>query len=230
LRDLVSRAGGLTKSAYLYAAELRRESTRQRQQREMDRLIDSMEQDLTTRARLVSNQLTPDEKIAGQQELQYERATIERMKTIQVTGRIVLDLKPDDDDISAVPAIALEDGDHFVVPARPATIGVVGSVYNQNSFLYNPEYTMARYLAYAGGGTREADKGRLFILRANGSVLSNQMHRSIWSGSFENAKLYPGDAIVMPQKLKTTSVLKEIRDWSQALGQYAVTAAIVATR
>ncbi len=227
LRDLVVRAGGLTKSAYLYASEFRRESERQQQQKEMTRLIDTMEQDLTTRARLVSNDPNP---AAGQQELQFERATIERMKTVQVTGRLVLNLKPDDNDISAVPAIPLEDGDRFIVPPKPATIGVVGAVYNQNSFLYDPQNSVSDYIQYAGGGTRDADKGRLFILRANGSVVNKQTHRSMWSGSFDNAKLYPGDAVVMPQKIKTTSVAREIREWSQALGQYAVTAAIIATR
>lgn len=230
LRDLVQRAGGLTTSAYLYASEFRRVSTREEQQKELDELIHSAERDLRTRARLVSASLDPADKTAGQQELQYEQAEVEKLRTVQVTGRIVLDLKPDDDQIAALPAIALEDGDRLIIPARPATIGVVGAVYNHNSFLYQEHNTISTYLALAGGATRDADTARLFVLRANGSVISKQMHRSIWAGSFEHVYLFPGDAIVMPEKVKTTSVLKSIRDWMNALGQYAVTGALLATR
>src|SRR5581483_11262268 len=73
LRDLVERAGGLTPSAYLYASDFRRLSTKEEQQKQMDELIRSAERDLRSRARLVSASLNPEDKLAGQQELQYEQ-------------------------------------------------------------------------------------------------------------------------------------------------------------
>lgn len=229
LRDVVGRAGGLTPSAYLFASEFRRISTKEEQQKEMDQLIRSAERDLRARARLVTNSLNAEDKVAGQQELQYEQAAIDKLRTLQVTGRIVLDLKPIDTQVGDLPAIALEDGDTLLIPAKPATIGVVGSVYNPNSFLYQSHNTVATYLSFAGGGTRDSDGGRLFVVRANGSVVSKQMHRSMWAGSFDNTKLFPGDAIVMPEKIRTTNVLRGLRDWSQVFAQLALGVAALKT-
>jgi polysaccharide export outer membrane protein len=229
LRELVEQAGGLTSSAYLFGSEFQRVSTKREQQREMNEVIKTAQRDLTTRARLVSASLDPQDKIAGQQELQYEQDAIEKLRAVQVTGRVVLELNPTDSTVANLPSIQLEDGDRFIIPARPATVGVVGAVYNQNSFLYGDRNTVGSYLRYAGGGTRDADSGRLFVVRANGSVVSKQMHRSIWAGSFENMRLSPGDAIVMPEKVKTTSVLKGLRDWSQVFAQFALGVAALKT-
>lgn len=229
LRNLVERAGGLTSSAYLFGSEFRRQSTKRAQQKEMDELVQSAERDLRTRARLATASLNAEDKLAGQQELQYEQSAIEKLRNVQVTGRIVLELKPTDDQVLELPAIALEDGDSFIIPPKPAVVGVVGAVYNQNSFLYRESDTVSTYLRYAGGGTRDADSGRLFIVRANGSVISKQMHRSIWAGTFDNTRLFPGDAIVMPEKVKTSNVLRGLRDWSEVFGQLALGVAALKT-
>ena len=229
LRELVERAGGLSASAYLFAAEFRRVSTMQEQQKEMDRLIENAERDLRNRARLTTGGLNAEDKLAAQQELQYERAAIDKLRTLQVTGRIVLGLKPSDVSVAEVPAVQLEDGDRFIIPPKPATVGVVGAVYNQNTFLFDEQNSVKKYLSYAGGGTREADTGRMFIVRANGAVVSKQMHRSIWAGGFENFKLAPGDAVVMPEKLKSTNVLRGLRDWSQVFAQFALGVAALKT-
>src|SRR6185369_1300507 len=108
-----------------------------------------------------------------------------------------------------------------------ATVQVVGSVYNQSAFLYESGKTLKRYLTKAGGETREADGSRVFVIRADGSVISKQMHSSIWSGGFDNLKLMAGDTVVVPSRIRTTSVLREIRDWSQVFAQFALGAAAI---
>jgi len=55
------------------------------------------------------------------------------------------------------------------------------------------------------------------------------MHRSMWAGSFDNTKLFPGDAIVMPEKIRTTNVLRGLRDWSQVFAQLALGVAALKT-
>jgi polysaccharide biosynthesis/export protein len=229
LRDLVNRAGGLTPSAYLFGAEFRRISTKNRQQVELNKFVDNMETDLRNKTRLLSASLTPEDRIAGQQEVQAQQQSINRLRQVQPTGRIVLELKPTDDSPSDLPAVALEDGDRLIIPAKPATVGVVGAVYNQNSFLFEDNSSVGKFLRYAGGGTRDADKGRAFIVRANGSVVSKQMYSSVWSGGFDGLKLFPGDAIVMPEKVRASNVLKGLRDWTQVFAQLALGAAALKT-
>jgi polysaccharide export outer membrane protein len=229
LRDVVNQAGGLTPSAYLFGSEFRRVSTRNRQQLELNKFIESMEQDLRGKLRVIGASLNPEDRIAGQQELQAQQQSIERLRQVQPTGRIVLELKPTDTTVSELPAVALEDGDRLIIPARPATIGVVGAVYSPNSFLYEDHGNVSKYIRYAGGGTRDADKGRAFIVRANGSVISKQMYSSLWSGGFEGLQLYPGDAIVMPERIKSSNVLRGLRDWTQVFAQLALGAAALKT-
>ncbi len=229
LRDAVARAGGLTPEAYLFASDFRRESTRIEQQEQYEQMINDMERDVRTKNRMLAASFTPEDRLAGQQELEAERSFIERLRRVQPTGRIVLQLNPSDAQVTALPEVQLEDGDKITIPAKPATVGVVGAVYSPNSFLFREGNTVKTYLNQSGGGTRNADGGRLFVVRSNGSVVSTQMRRSIWSGSFESTPLYPGDAVVMPEKIKTGSVLKGLRDWSQVFAQFALGVAALKT-
>ena len=94
--------------------------------------------------------------------------------------------------------ISLEEGDRFVVPARPATVNVLGAVYNQNSFIHEPGLRIADYLQHAGGATRNADTGRLFVIRADGRVVPKE-GTGLFKPGFEAGRLNPGDSVVVPE-------------------------------
>lgn len=227
LREVVARAGGLTPQAYLFASDFRRVSTRQEQRERLERMANEMERDLQANTAALAGNLNTDERMAVREELQTERAAIQKLKLTQPTGRIVLDVKPGDSGVDALPRLSLEDGDRVIIPATPATVQVVGAVYNQNSFLYQSGKSLGDYLRRSGGATRVADAKRAFVIRADGSLISKQMHRSLWAGSFEALKLMPGDTIVMPDKARTNSLLHGIRDWSQVFSQFALGSAAV---
>jgi len=95
----------------------------------------------------------------------------------------VLELGPHSSGENALPDLALEDGDRLVVPSMTATIQVIGAVFNQNAFLFRGNGKVADYLHWAGGPTREADRGRAFILRANGTVTPRETGQSIFAAS-----------------------------------------------
>ena len=229
LRDVVRRAGGLTANAFLFAADFRRVSTREDQQKRLDQAVDEMQKQLQSRsaALLNSTNTSEEESLSAKEQIHAEQQILDRLRGTRATGRIVLDLKPEDTNVERLPAIALEDGDSIDIPQRPATVSVVGSVYNQSSFLFRSGASLGDYVRYAGGPTREADRDRTFVIRADGSVVSAQMHRSIWSGAFESLKLEPGDTAVVPERIKTGSVLKSLRDWSQVFAQFAIGAAAI---
>lgn len=227
LRDLVIRAGGLTPNAYLFASEFRRESTRIAQQKELERLTEDFDRELRSKASQVVGSGVPEEQLIAQQQIAAQQNVLQRLRQVQATGRIVLELKPSDNDVNALPELALEDGDRLRIPSRPATVDVLGAVYNQNSFIYQDRRSLNQYVAEAGGGTRDADRSRLFIIRADGSVESKQSHRGLFSGNFESIRLEPGDSIVMPQRIKTGSALVAFRDWTQIFSQLALGAAAI---
>jgi hypothetical protein len=67
----------------------------------------------------------------------------------------------------------------------------------------------------------------MFLLRADGSVLSKQVAQGWWRGGFSSLRMLPGDAIVVPERLSHGSFLRGLRDWSQVFAQFALGAAAV---
>ena len=228
LRELVAQAGGLASSAYLYAAVFTRESTRIQQQERLDMVIAQMERDLARQAVQSSqNARTSDEANAARATLEAQRASLDKLRQLKADGRIVLNLHPDDTSVDAIPDIPLEDGDQFYVPSRPIVVGVVGDVYNQGSFIQRPGKTVSRYLRDAGGPTRAADKGRIFVVRANGAVVSKDAASGFWSGGFDSMVMMPGDTVVVPEQLNPGAALRNFKDWSQILFNFGLAAAAV---
>jgi protein involved in polysaccharide export with SLBB domain len=226
VRHLVARAGGFTPNAYLYGSEFTRESVRLDQQKGLDQMIEKLEQDISRNA-LAPSGASPEEAADSRAKLEAQRQLVGKLREVKATGRVVLDLKPDSAAVGDLPEIALEDGDRYVVPYRPSTVEMLGAVYNTNSFLYRREQRVDDYLRRAGGPTRDADTGRMFVIRADGSVLSRQSVKGLWNGGFASLRLMPGDAIVVPERLNHGSVLKGLRDWSQVFAQFALGAAAV---
>lgn len=228
LRDLVAEAGGLAPSAYLYGAVFSRESTRLQQQERLNMLIAQMERDLARQtAAATQNARTSDEANAARASLEARRASIEKLRQLKANGRIVLNFHPNDASLQDIPDIPLEDGDQFYVPSRPIVVSVVGDVYNQGSFLQQPGKTVARYLREAGGPTRNADKGRIFVVRANGAVVSKDTASVFWSGGFSSMILMPGDSVVVPEQLNPGAALRNFKDWSQILFDFGLAAAAI---
>jgi hypothetical protein len=222
----VERVGGFTPNAYLYGAEFTRESVRIDQQKGLDQLIEKLEEDISRNA-LAPSGVNPDEVADNRAKLEAQRQLVEKLREVKATGRVVLDLKPDSTAVGDLPEIALEDGDRFVVPYRPSTVEMLGAVYNKNSFLYRREERLDDYLKRAGGPTRDADTSRMFVIRADGSVVSRQSVKGLWNGGFASLRLMPGDAIVVPERLSHGSFLRGLRDWSQVFSQFALGAAAV---
>ncbi|MGA9568039.1 MAG: SLBB domain-containing protein, partial [Candidatus Korobacteraceae bacterium] len=187
LREMVREAGGITPSAYLYGAQFSRVSVRAEQQRRLDQMIAESEHDLDRRAaQMLATSTSNAELVSARANLEAERASLDLLRRIQPDGRIVLNMHPDDTTIDSIPDIALEDGDEFYVPTSPATVTVIGDVYNQGSFLREPGKTVNSYLRNAGGPTRDADKGRIFVVRANGGVVNKDASTTFWSGGFDS--------------------------------------------
>jgi len=102
---------------------------------------------------------------------------------------------------------------------------VIGSVYNTNSFIYKQGKTFGEYLKLAGGTTANGDKGRAFIIRADGTTVSKRGHSGLIYSGFDSTRLMAGDTIVVPEKLDKGVVLRGFKDWTQIIGQFVIGAA-----
>jgi polysaccharide biosynthesis/export protein len=236
LRDVVRRAGGLTSYSYLFASQLMRISSRKVQEEQLKLSMDRMQKELLSHyansprdgaspnAAPVSNGKAADQ----QSQLGIQEAILAQLSTTQPTGRVVLGIKPDASSIEDVPDFPLEDGDNFYIPPRLGTVQVAGEVYNESALRYQVNKPLYAYLNDAGGPTRMADRKRIFLIRADGAVVSRQDSSHRWRGNFAKTVLMPGDAIIVPPKLKASGgFLQTLPLVTQILSQTAMTGAVL---
>jgi protein involved in polysaccharide export with SLBB domain len=231
LTEVVMRAGGLSANAYLYGMVFSRESTRIQQQANLDRAIRRMEADLGSRSATALQNLSDVDKGMAQAQLETQRQTLARLQSLKASGRIALEMDPANPEL---PPITLEDGDQIMVPNRPSFVGVFGAVMAETSFLHRPGYTVADYIDRAGM-TAEAEEDATLLVRADGSVESNQAIRSWFTSgsSFMRKALQPGDVIFVPERLDRrtayTRFIQGAKDWTSIMFQFGLGAAAIKT-
>jgi len=223
LRQLVRRAGGFTSEAYLFGSEFTRESTRRVQQQRLNDYVDQISLQASTNATSNANgAISAQDNAAAAAAQAQTQGVINNLRQARATGRIVLDLRPDSHDVEQLPDLPLEDGDRFIVPRLPSTVSIDGAVYNQNSFLFDPNRRVGGYLRLAGGVNRDADKNRAYVIRADGSVISKQYSSSLRGNGFDSLHLYPGDTVVVPLNLNKGQGLRLLVNIAQIVGQFGV--------
>lgn len=222
LRQLLRRAGGFTPDAYLYASEFTRESTRRVQQQRLNEYADQLEiQAAAAAAAGNAAAVNAQDAAAATAAASAAQASIAQLRRARPNGRIVLQLKPDSRGIDSIPDLPLEDGDQFVVPKVPATVSVEGEVYSANAFIFKRGERTIDYLREAGGPDRQADMKHAFVLRADGSVYSQQY------GNIKKATIFPGDTIVIPPQLQKLSIMRQLIDIGTVVSQFGIGIAAV---
>jgi protein involved in polysaccharide export with SLBB domain len=227
LRSLVERAGGLTPNAYLYGSEFTRQSTRALQQARIDEYVQNLALSIQRgTVQLASSATASAQTLASSNAAQAsEQNLLAALRQIRATGRIVLTMQPTNTGVASLPDIPMENGDRFIIPHIPSTVNVVGSVYNQNTFLFLPNSRLEKYLREAGGPNKDADRNHEFIIRADGEVIARNMNNGLWGNEFNDLRIYPGDTLVVPEKTFKPSALYGIMNWSQMFSQLALGAA-----
>ena len=227
VRDALLAAGGLTKSAFLFGTELNRENVRLTQQENYERALRDLETEFT-RATTTQRASSADEALAQASRSTATGQLISRLRAVRPSGRIVLQLDPA---ATELPDLVLEDGDRLFIPSRPSSVGVFGSVYNGGSYLFQPGKSVDGYVRLAGGPTRGADDGSVFVVRANGSVVSARQTNGGWlsGGEFAATTALPGDTIFVPEELNKTTFMQSAKEWTQILYQFGIGAAALKT-
>jgi polysaccharide export outer membrane protein len=228
LRQLVARAGGLTENAYLYGAQFTRESTRREQQKRYDDFLNQFEREISEAASSLSSQVTsPQQAATAQTSLAGQHDLIERLRKISMNGRIVLDMDPNSRGEKAMPDLPVENGDRLYVPSRPSTVNVIGTVFEQAAFLYEEDLRTGDYLKKSGGPARAADRSHMFVIRADGSVVSRSTGSVLFAKRFDDLPMYPGDTLIVPTHINKSSFTRNLIDWSQIFSNLTLGAAAV---
>jgi hypothetical protein len=89
-----------------------------------------------------------------------------------------------------------------------------------------PRPNVSDYLTLAGGPRKQAHRSGIYVLRANGSVVSSRQS-SFLVGSLGSLRLMPGDAIVVPEDFERTTWMRDLKDWLQVFFQFGLGAAAI---
>lgn len=228
LFDIIQRAGGYTDNAYIRAAYFSRLRVKELQTKNLQSIIASLEKNLEE---LISkSQQFPE----MQNYIPVYRERIEKIRTMEVSGRMVLRLPEKMEDLKKSPFnISIEDGDELTIPERSNEVVVMGEVYNPNVFVYNQKKGKVKhYLAMTGGPSQDGDISRAFVVKANGTVISpyyvdeESSSASFLASGFMNARIFPGDTVIVPTTTQKVPFIKNMVDWTTVLYQLATTVKI----
>jgi len=218
LNEVLERAGGLTDNAFPRGAVFTREKLRQLEAQRLREAEERLQGDL------LGVQLEGD-SFGGQnaQRVDDVKGLLEDVQSSRPVGRMVIDLPQVLAEAGYQP-IRLQDGDTLKVPTIPQSVSVFGEVQFPTSHLHAEGLTVDDYLERSGGATRQADEDRVYVVKADGSVMLPE--KSAWFGS-RSQKLQPGDTIIVPIDVDRLNQLELWSNVSQIVYQMALGAAAV---
>jgi protein involved in polysaccharide export with SLBB domain len=223
LSSLLDRCGGFTKEAYPHGAVLIRNEVREMEMKYHLELVNRVKAEQGYLRSLPEGET--DQKNAKLTAIAQTETALQQLQATPPVGRVVIHIPPDLKKLPRSSAdIALRDGDELIIPKQANYVTVSGQVFNPTAVGYVPGRSARWYLSQSGGVTQVADKGAVFVVRADGSVLAAKNNAGLFSGDPMNAVLQPGDAIVVPEKAPKIGT----RNWSTILqaAQVASTAAL----
>ena len=193
LKSVIERAGGLSDLAFPQGSVFTREDLKEREREQLDRLANRLQGDLATLA-LQSSQL--GDASQGAQALSVGQQLLVQLQTAEPVGRLVIDLPAVvAGEIGGPADVVLRTGDRLIVPPELQEVTVLGEVQNSTSHLYRAGVGRDDYISLSGGTTARADKRRIYVVRADGSVVAKN------SGSWfsrSRVDVQAGDTIVVP--------------------------------
>ena len=192
-----------TPQAQLSAIQLFRTSVAVRQKEMLDMSLRALE----TQA-LTAQSATREESALRAQEAALISRFVERARTVEPRGQVILADREKTNDI------LLEDGDVLQIPEQSSIVMVHGQVTQPQAITYDRRSTVSDYLRLAGGTTQKRSNARVLLIRQD--------------GTFENsarAKPLPGDEILVLPEVGSRNI-EVTRGITQILYQIAIAARV----
>jgi polysaccharide biosynthesis/export protein len=202
LSAVLHRAGGFTDLAFPEGAVFIREELKKREKDQMELLATRLQSDLTALSLEVVSSSTLSSNANGTassaQALAIGQQLMTQLRDLKPVGRLVIDAngvmkrRP-----GASGDVIVRDGDRLLIPKQSQEITILGEVQSPTSHVFKAGLTRDDYIAKSGGATQKADWKRIYIVRANGDVVSGE-HRGGWFRRSHSDEIRPGDTIIVP--------------------------------
>jgi protein involved in polysaccharide export with SLBB domain len=225
LSSLLERAGGFSPQAYPYGAVLMRRDVREIEMKSHIALVERIKAEQINLKALPEGDA--DQRNAKLTAIAQTETTLTQLESTAPVGRVIVHIQPDISRWQNTATDAqLRDGDILLIPKKANYVTVTGQVFNQTAISYRPGHSAKWYLSQAGGLTQIADKKAVFVIRADGSVLSAKNNSSgWWVGDPLSASLKPGDSIVVPEMAPRIGT----RNWTTALQAAQIATSVALT-
>jgi protein involved in polysaccharide export with SLBB domain len=215
--DVVSKAGGYTKSAFVEGAVYLREEVAEIEKEAFKRSADDLEQVLFNIIQNGSLEISEFTLVPVSQ-------IIERLRRIVPIGRIVTSLDKLELKTDPYNNFEIRSGDRIHIPKRPSSVSVVGEVLKATSMKYLPEYQIDDYLSFAGGLNNQADQDGIYIIGPNGQA---ELYKRKYLGR-NNIQIMPGSTIVVARDSKPWDAVAITKIVSPILADLATSMAAIA--
>jgi polysaccharide export outer membrane protein len=209
LSSALRRAGGLSDLAFDEGAVFIREELKQREKDQLEMLSNRLQSDLAALSlEAVSTSAATNGGGGGSaaQALAIGQQLIQQLRNTKPVGRLVIDLHQV---VNGRPGgagdVLLRNGDVLLIPKKNQEVTVLGEVQSPTSHIYRAGLSREDYIAKSGGATQKADRKRIYIVRANGDVVSGG--RSGWFRRSRSVAIRPGDTIVVPLDTERVAAL-----------------------
>lgn len=221
LSSVLERAGGLRENANVRGIVLERREVREQAKTARENMITQLEMQQAAPSSTDVNGNGQAQAELVDRMRQQRNDIVNMLKTAPVSGRMVVTVGKDISKWEGTSAdVELRAGDVITIPDTKNWVLVSGDVYNSVSIGFIPGKNGEWYLNKAGGPRSSANKKEIFVLRADGSVVSRG------KGALKT-RLAPGDSVVVPQKIVGgNSAWKYVLQGAQAAGSLAVAAGL----
>lgn len=227
LSSVLERAGGLRADAYPYGAIFERRQVRELEEKNRADLIRQVQWQGAS-FKLLPDTGDAEDKLAKSATLQQWHATLDQLKDLPPTGRLVIHISREVRRWANTAAdLEVRAGDTLFIPKSPNDVMVNGQVYNPTAITYRPGKSAGWYLRQAGGPTHMASPKAVFVVRADGSVVGGKGNGEWFTGNVLSAELRPGDMVFVPEKaLGGPPLWKNTLQAAQLLSSVAVAVSV----
>ena len=201
LSSVLQRAGGLTDQAFAEGTVYIREELKKREKDQLEMLANRLQSDLAALSLMAISSSAATNTSAGSgsaaQSLAIGQQLMAQLRETKPVGRLVIDIRKMAKGAKGVPDdVTLRDGDQLLVPKKTQEVTILGEVQSPTSHVFESGLTRDDYIYKSGGTTQKADRKRIYVVRANGDVVSGD--RNGWFRRSQSTDIRPGDTIVVP--------------------------------
>ena len=189
LDDLVEKAGGYTKNAYLFGAIYQNEDAKAINKKANEVLYQEF----------LDNILAVSQRSIGQNfDLTPIVKLTEEIKNSENNGRVVIDLINNDTNSQ----YSVKSGDELFIPEMSNVVYVYGETSAEGAVMFSEGKDVEYFIEKSGGLKKFADVNSIYIMHANGESQIYKKKRNIFeSAPRSKIEIYPGSIIFIPREL-----------------------------